>query len=210
MAKPGPCADSYAAVWREQEGVLATGKVVLGPYALRLEGRRRGGQLCRHEVAYSELAGVHIGREPGEKVNGRPTLLLERVSGPSFQIDLLGIGLLSELTELLATLSAERSAPVERLAVVVPLRKNRVERARLLLEVGPPFDLEQSGLRRHEVFITEREVVFLFEGRQVLEVVQQLVRDPDAWRAALEWRSLIAAPPRIARSVFVWPGDPER
>jgi hypothetical protein len=53
--------------------------------------------------------------------------------------------------------------------------------------------------------IGEREVIFLFEGRHVLEVVQQLVRDPDAWRAARDWRGLVAGPPRLARSVFVWP-----
>jgi hypothetical protein len=38
MAGPFGGGDSYAAVWREQEDVLATGKVVLGPHALRLEG----------------------------------------------------------------------------------------------------------------------------------------------------------------------------
>jgi hypothetical protein len=207
MGRPWRCADSYPAVWRDQEGVLATGKLVLGPYALRLEGKRRDGGLCRHEVAYAELAGVHVGREPGEKLNGRPTLVLEHASRPSVQIDLLGIGLLSALTELLAPLSAERSAPAERLAVVVPLRKHAVERARLLLAAGPPFDLDRSGLVRHEVFMGEREVVFLFEGQSVFEVGQQLVRDPGAWRAALDWRGLMAGPPRLARSVFVWPGD---
>ena len=206
MGQPLRRADSYAAVWRDQDGVLASGKLSLEPSGLRLEGRRRDGEPRRCEIAYAQLAGVRVGRESGEKLNGRPTLVLDCVLTPSLHVDLPGVGLLSELIELLSTLSAVPSSAVERLAVVVPLRKNRVEQARLLLEMGPPLDLERSGLVRHAVFLSEREVLFLFEGHEVLRVVQQLVRDPGAWRAALDWRGLMAGPPRLARLAFVWPG----
>jgi hypothetical protein len=197
-------AQSYAAIWRELTGLLATGKVVLGPDALRLEGATRQGQLSRREIPYAELEGVRVGRVPSEMLNGRPTLVLARSSGPSLQIEPFGIGMLSELADLLATLSTAQSERLERLVVIVPLRKGTLERARALVERGPPFDPEQSGLERHEVFFGEREVLFLFEGHQVAPLVEQLVRDPGAWPAALDWRSLLAGPPRLAHSGYTW------
>ena len=51
------------------------------------------------------------------------------------------------------------------LVVVAPLREGAQERARELLAEGPPFDPEETVFDRHEVFLGEREVVFLFAGR---------------------------------------------
>ena len=52
---------------------------------------------------------------------------------------------------------------MSRLVVVVPLADGARERARELLEQGPPFDPAATHLERHSVYLTDREAVFVFE-----------------------------------------------
>jgi hypothetical protein len=196
--------ESYAAIWREPGGAIATGKVVLDRDAFRLEGATTAGHLSRRKVPYLEVVGVRIGREPDERLNGRPTLVLERLSAPPLQLDVLGVGMVFELADLLAALTLERAEQVERMLVLVPLKPDALERARALVASGPPFDPAQKGLIRHEVFFTDTDAVFLFEGRNVNDLVQRLVREPGTWRAAVEWRRLLAASPRVARPGYSW------
>jgi hypothetical protein len=73
-----------------------------------------------------------------------------------------------------------------------------------LLAEGPPFDPGATPLERHDVFVTDREVVFLFEGPEAREAVQELAGDPGVWRAAARWRELLAGRPRIADDVYAW------
>jgi hypothetical protein len=56
--------------------------------------------------------------------------------------------------------------------------------ARLLIEQGPPFDLTQTALASHEVFLTDREAVFVFEGTAAKEAVERLSGEPGVWRSA--------------------------
>src|SRR5947208_14877211 len=62
-----------------------------------------------------------------------------------------------------------------------------VRAAQRLVEEGPPFDVELSGLERHHVFVSEREVVF-FEGDSATAVVDALSRSPRVLKAAVRWR----------------------
>jgi hypothetical protein len=88
--------------------------------------------------------------------------------------------------------------------VVVPLREGAREQVRSLLRGGPPFALPQTPLTRHDVFLTDREAVFVFEGPDAREEVQRLASDPALWRAAASWHDLLAGRPRIAQSAFSW------
>lgn len=90
-----------------------------------------------------------------------------------------------------------------RLVVVAPLKEGSRTQAERLLEQGPPFELERTSFDRHEVFVTDHEVVFLFEGPpgSVLEVSGE---DPSLWKAAAAWSRCLAARPRVARSGFSW------
>ncbi len=196
--------ESYAAIWREPGGAIATGKVVLEPDRLRLEGTTGEGRFSRRGLLYTEVMGVRIGRGAGERLNDRPTLVLERAAAPPLQLDVLGAGMLFELADLLAALTLERAERFERILLVVPLKQDAVEQARALVSAGPPFDPAERGLERHEVFFTDTEAVFLFEGPDAGDVVQRLARDPGAWRAALQWRRLLAGAPRLARSAYSW------
>jgi hypothetical protein len=114
-----------------------------------------------------------------------------------------GVGLLGELSDLLARLRAERTAPAC-VAVVVPIRRGTAEAAQGLVEEGPPFDVERLGLERHHVFVSEREVVFFFEGDSATAAVDALSRSPRLLKAAVRWRGILDGRPRLAEERFGW------
>jgi hypothetical protein len=89
------------------------------------------------------------------------------------------------------------------LVVVVPLKPGKVERARELLAQGPPFDLEETGFDRHAVYVTNREIVFVFAGG-VGQTLTLPGEDPNIWRAGEAWQECIAEQPRVARTAFSW------
>ena len=96
---------------------------------------------------------------------------------------------------------------MSQLVLVVPLKVGKRARAREILDEGPPFDLEKTGFERHQVYLTEHEVVFVFEGTEVEWRLDDLVDDQYAWvfQATLEaWRPLIEGEPRIARAAYTW------
>ena len=93
---------------------------------------------------------------------------------------------------------------MSRVVVVAPLREDARETARLLVEKGPPFDLRATALDRHQVHLTDREVVFVFEGSDARAAVESLVGDPGIWKAAPAWRGCLAGRPRIADETFAW------
>lgn len=96
---------------------------------------------------------------------------------------------------------------MEHLAIVARLKSGAELRAAELIAKGPPFNPEATGLDRHTVYLSAGEVVFVFEGREVEWVVEELVDDPFQWLAAdalEEWRPLVEGDPRIARPAYTW------
>ena len=91
-----------------------------------------------------------------------------------------------------------------RLVVVAPLKPGARGAARLLVESGPPFDPGETRLTAHEVFLTDHEAVFLFEGEDARKAVEELAGDPGVWRAATAWRECLDGRPRIADETYVW------
>jgi hypothetical protein len=96
---------------------------------------------------------------------------------------------------------------MSRVVVVAALREDAREAARLLVEAGPPFDPRRASLTAHEVYLTDREVVFVFEGPDAKAAVEALVGEPGVVRAASAWRDCLAGRPRLAEQVFSWPSD---
>jgi hypothetical protein len=190
----------YAVVWQAGDGPTSSGRLEVGGEELVLHGT--GADQLR--IPFGELASVAVGRAPSERLHGKNAVVLERHSCERVLVAALGgIGLVGELTELLARLRAERAARA-RAVVVVPIREGAAETARLLVEEGPPFDIEQLGLARHHVFVGDREVVFLFEGEDAGAVVDALSRSPGVLKAALRWRGVLAGRPRLATERFGW------
>ena len=191
----------YAVVWRTGEGPTSSGKLELGADDLVLQGSGEPGGL---RIPFEELSSVEIGRGTAERINGDKSLVLERHSCERVLVAALGgVGLLRELTDLLARLRADRAARAC-VAVVVPIRRGTAEAARRLVGEGPPFDVEQLELERHHVFVSEREVVFFFEGDSAAAAVDALSRSPRLLNAAVRWRGILAGRPRLADERFGW------
>jgi hypothetical protein len=191
----------YAVVWRTGSGPTSSGRLALGDDDLVLHG---SGEPDGLRIPFDELSSVEIGRAADERINGDKSLVLERHSCERVLVAALGgVGLLGELTDLLARLRAERAARAC-VAVVVPIRRGTAEAAQRLVEAGPPFDLEGLGLERHHVFVSEREVVFFFEGESASAAVEALSRSPRVLNAAVRWRGILAGRPRLAAEQFGW------
>lgn len=92
---------------------------------------------------------------------------------------------------------------MSRALVVIPLREGAQAEAAALLHGGPPFDPEEVGLDRHHVFVTEAEVVFLFEAED-LGAAERLIADESFWKAAAAWKDLVAGPPQWADDAYSW------
>lgn len=196
---------SYAVVWREEGGPLYAGKLELGPDALRVQGSSPEGLVASRAIAYAELVGVRIDRGPTDGINGRPSVVLDRGVGRPISIAAVsGAGIVHEVAHLLAELAAEKREQATRIVVVVPLRRGAAERARELVRAGPPFDLEALAVERHHVFVTEREVVFLFEGADARAAVRRLARRPGVLKAAAGWAALLAGSPLVADETYSW------
>jgi len=93
--------------------------------------------------------------------------------------------------------------------VVLPLKADAVETARALVAEGPPFDPESASLARHEVFITDREAIFVFSGADACESVREIMRTTSVWPAAGRWSLCLDGPPRLAETAYAWPRSAE-
>jgi hypothetical protein len=99
---------------------------------------------------------------------------------------------------------------VNRLVIVARLKEDAHEEAERLLSQGPPFDGEELGLHRHGVYLTAREVVFLFEAPQVEWIVNDIIDDPVTSTAFGPWHKLVEGTPRLAHERFYWSRDEEK
>jgi hypothetical protein len=194
----------YAVAWRTGDGPISIGRLELGEEELVLRGSSGPEKL---RIRLDEISAVEIGRGAAERINGNKSLVLERPSCERVLVAAVtalgGAGLVGELNELLARLRAEHVARA-RVAVVVPIKRGTAEAARQLVEEGPPFEIEHLGLERHHVFLSEREVVFVFDGESATTAVNTLLRSPDVLRAAVRWRRILAGRPRLAEERFDW------
>jgi hypothetical protein len=97
---------------------------------------------------------------------------------------------------------------MSRLVVVVPLRDGARKRAEELLEKGPPFDVTTTRLCRHEVFLTDSEVIFDFETPGAEPPLELRVEDPALHEVAEAWSEVMAGSPRKAMPAFAWAREP--
>jgi CBS domain-containing protein len=96
---------------------------------------------------------------------------------------------------------------VNRVAVIARFDTEQAELVKELLSVGPPYELADTAIDRHAVFLSGREVAFVFEGPDVEWEVEDLVDDffnPEVRDALAAWRTLLEEEPHIGRPVFVW------
>ena len=96
---------TYAVKWREPDGRTFIGRLALGPYALRLDGRLRGAEEppVNRRFDYEELHGLRSGSR--ERLDGRPALVVERTDG-AYLVAGAGMGapIVQELVDRLTAL----------------------------------------------------------------------------------------------------------
>jgi hypothetical protein len=195
---------TYGVVWREGSLPLATGMLELGPRDLRLEGRSES-RPAAQTIAYENLAGVRVGRSAAERIEGRPTVIIEQRAGlPVTLTTVAQTTLLGEIVERLTALQIGGEAR-RRTVVVVPILEDSHDAVRALLDAGPPFSPSQlPGLDGHEVFLTRDEVIFLFDSAFGAQAIEPLLANSELWKAAASWHEHLAGPPRIAEAVYAW------
>ena len=196
----------YGVAWRGSDGSQARGSLVLDGAELVLRGSRAEGSLERVHVPLTQIGTVRIGRNEEDRIRGERSVVIELRDGRTIAIAPIGAaGAVFELADLVVELGAQavgrETAPV---VVVLPLRAGAAPRARKLVAGGPPFDLEEADLDRHTVFVTEHEVVFLFEGERARETLEKLLRRPRVLREAARWRDVLAGRPRLGDESYTW------
>ena len=196
--------ERFAVVFRNGSAEAA-GALEVEPDRLLLHGGANDARL-ELEIPFSDLSEVRIGRRSSERLNGYATLILERTTLPPVQVAPLGMGLLSEIADLLVSLTNRATGDV--LTVRVPLKHGCLGRARKLLAKGPPLDPASLGLSSHEVYLRDGEAVFVFRGSNVSAQVSKAIRHPAIWRAGLAWQRCFAAAPQIVEPADVSLDDP--
>jgi len=92
---------------------------------------------------------------------------------------------------------------MDQLVIVVPLKPGARAEAQKLIDQGPPFDLGETDFTRHEVHLTDREAVFVFES-PTSPTLSLSGEDPALHRLADAWAALMDGKPRKAETVFAW------
>ena len=192
---------TYAVKWREPDGRTYLGRLALGTRTLRLEGREPDGAVVDRQIGYEEVQGLRVTSHGPERLDGQPTLVIERTDGPYLVTSAgMGAGIVQELVDRLAEL---RLSSPWRATVVVPLREGVIERVRELVANGPPFDPLETALTRHKLLLTPQEAIFVFET-QTDKGLAALLSQFDIWAAAVAWDDLVDGSPRLAEVAYNW------
>lgn len=195
---------TYAVVWREGDEPLASGRLEVRSRSVVFDGARKGNPVER-EIPIENLLTIRVGRSREDRLDGQPSLVLERRTGQAIRVSSVAQpGIVSELAQRLIGLQLGREGATQRALVVVPLREGSHQRARELVDAGPPFDPEPTGLARHHVFLLEHEALFLFETDAGTQALEDLLTEPGLWRSADAWHEIVAGPPQIAEDAFSW------
>ena len=191
---------SYGVVWKEGSREAVPGKLELLPRLLRLEGLE-----STREVPYESVAAIRVGRAACDRINGGPSVVVERNLGDPITIATVAQpSVVGEIAERLAALRLGAQTS-RRVVVIVPLKPNAHSSVSRLLKQGPPFDPRAiEALDRHEVYLTSDEAVFVFESHLGSDALWPMLSDPNLWEAVSAWGEHVAGPPRIAEEVFSW------
>jgi len=191
---------SYGVVWKEGSRGPVPGKLELLPRVLRLDGLE-----STREIPYEEVAAIRVGRSASDRINGGPSVVVERNLGDPITIATVAqSSVIGEIAERLAALRLGAQTS-RRVVVIVPLKPDAHASVSRLLKQGPPFDPGAiEALDRHDVFLTSDEAVFVFESHLGSEALAPLLSDPKLWEAVSAWGEHVAGPPRIAEEVFSW------
>jgi len=95
-------------------------------------------------------------------------------------------------------------AIVDRVIAVARLKAGARERAEELLTGGVGPFVPETAFERGAIFLSEDEVVFLFEGRDADQSLRAILNDPVRSSALAPWLLLFEGPLHAAREAHSW------
>lgn len=91
----------------------------------------------------------------------------------------------------------------EKICVVAQIRPGKRDELARILEQGPPFDLEAEGFERHEVFLGDTDVVFLFTGPSAVGHLERMAASRSLFSLVVKMTGLVSAP-RMLNQTLEW------
>ena len=93
---------------------------------------------------------------------------------------------------------------MDRVVAVARLKLGARQRAEELIAEGAGPFVPEAAVERGAIFLSESEVVFLFEGADVNESVRTTLNDPVESSALAPWLPLFEGPLHQAREAHSW------
>jgi hypothetical protein len=95
---------------------------------------------------------------------------------------------------------------VDRFVLAARLKPDGYQRAQALLAEHKAFSTEEleKAFERHAIFLSDTEVVFLFEGEGAYESVKALFDDPVRSTLVGRWLPLFDGPLHRAAEAYLW------
>ncbi len=95
---------------------------------------------------------------------------------------------------------------MDRFVLAARLKPDGRQRAETLLAEHSALGAEEleSAFDRHAIFLSETEVIFLFEGKGAHEAVRTLFNDPVRSTLISHWLPLLDGPLHQAPEAYIW------
>lgn len=202
--------NTHSVVWVLNDGDPITGTLEIAGADIRLAGHAQDGTGATCRIAAAEV--VHVSESGAEldRVNGQRSVVVDERSGRRLLIAPQAVGgQLRELAALLENASGLAGRALTRVAVRVPIHPKQVGRVRALVAGGPPYDLDGvPGLDHHDVYVSDCDVLFVFEGADPGLAVERVMRDARAWGAFEDWDEHVAGAPSVVQPDYTWSRRP--
>jgi hypothetical protein len=100
---------------------------------------------------------------------------------------------------------------MHRFVVTASLKRDTAHLVAEILREGPPFDLSDTSLERHEIFLGDDELVVVFEGPGAEAEARRLFEAPGVLDRVRRIGQYLAAAPKLPGEVFSWerPREPD-
>jgi hypothetical protein len=97
--------ETYAVKWREPSGETFVGRLALGTSSLDFDGSSVDGPAIERRFGYAELGELRIGYRRTDRLDGRPSLVIDRPDG-TYRVTgaVSQVGVVPELIERLSGL----------------------------------------------------------------------------------------------------------
>jgi hypothetical protein len=93
---------------------------------------------------------------------------------------------------------------LNRIAFVVPLAPGMRKLAADAVAEGPPFNPLDVGISSHEVLLSEREAIFVFELEAGVDSLERILASDEFWTVVGWWEHIADGRPQIAEVAYEW------